>query len=100
MASIIRHVLIANRGEIATRIAKAAATCDIESGQSMLVMMSALFTLGRPTVYFELDETADPIEAYLNIISFSLLRRSMVWMPFAPGYGFLSENAKSRSSLR
>ena len=30
MASITK-VLIANRGEIATRIAKAAATCDIES---------------------------------------------------------------------
>ncbi len=92
MASITK-VLIANRGEIATRIAKAAATCDIESVAIYARDDELSLHTRQADQSFELDETADPIEAYLNVENIIAIAKEHGVDAIHPGYGFLSENA-------
>ena len=92
MASITK-VLIANRGEIATRIAKAAATCGIESVAIYARDDELSLHTRQADQSFELDETADPIEAYLNIENIIAIAKEHGVDAIHPGYGFLSENA-------
>ncbi len=88
----IRKLLIANRGEIAIRIMRAASEMDI--GTVSVYSREDRFALHR----FKADESyligADkgPIDAYLDIAGVIRIARESRVDAIHPGYGFLSEN--------
>ena len=88
----IRKLLVANRGEIAIRIMRAASEMDI--GTVSVFSREDRFALHR----FKADESyligADkgPIEAYLDIADVIRIARESRVDAIHPGYGFLSEN--------
>jgi acetyl/propionyl-CoA carboxylase alpha subunit/acetyl-CoA carboxylase carboxyltransferase component len=90
----LKRVLIANRGEIAIRIARAAAALGMES-VSVHAPADALSLHTRVT-----DETrqigagADPVKAYLDIDAIIEAARETACDCVHPGYGFLAENAE------
>src|SRR5699024_7566241 len=89
----IRKLLVANRGEIAIRIMRAA----VEMGISTVAIYAHedRFALHR----FKADESyligqgAKPIAAYLDIAGIIRIARECGADAIHPGYGFLSENA-------
>jgi pyruvate carboxylase subunit A len=87
----IRKVLIANRGEIATRIIRA---CK-ELGIKTVAIYSEADSKGIWVK--KADESymipGDPIKAYLNFYKITDIARSTGADAIHPGYGFLSENA-------
>jgi len=87
----IRKVLIANRGEIATRIIRA---CK-ELGIKTVAIYSEADSKGLWVK--KADEaymiSGDPIKAYLNFYKIVDLARNSGADAIHPGYGFLSENA-------
>ena len=88
------RVLIANRGEIAIRIARAAAALGIESVSvyapiDALSLHTRLTTLSR-----ELVATSDPVRAYLDIDALIRIARETACDCVHAGYGFLSENSR------
>jgi len=91
---LFKRVLIANRGEIAIRIARAAAGLGVAS-VSVHAAADAKGLHTRVT-----DETrligapgADPVAAYLDIEALVAVARETHCDAVHPGYGFLSENA-------
>ncbi|HTO58750.1 MAG TPA: biotin carboxylase N-terminal domain-containing protein, partial [Pseudomonadales bacterium] len=89
---MFKRVLIANRGEIAIRIAKAAAALGIESvGVYASVdaqSLHARFTTdARPL-------PGDPVRAYLDVDAIVSIAVDTGCDCVHPGYGFLSENAR------
>ena len=92
--SALSRVLIANRGEIAIRIARAAAGCGIES----VAVHAPIDHLGLHTrvadVSVALPEGSDPVAAYLNVAAIVAAAKAQGCDCVHPGYGFLSENAE------
>jgi acetyl/propionyl-CoA carboxylase alpha subunit/acetyl-CoA carboxylase carboxyltransferase component len=87
----LTRVLIANRGEIAVRIARAAAEAGIGS-----VAVHATDDVGSPHVTAADRAVALPgagARAYLNIEAIVAAARAEGCDALHPGYGFLSENA-------
>ena len=87
-----RRVLIANRGEIAIRIARAADALDMES-VAVYPPADALVLHPRfATHAHELTGAADPVAAYLNaeLLVAAALEHGCDCLH--PGYGFLSES--------
>ncbi|HPU52576.1 MAG TPA: carboxyl transferase domain-containing protein [Burkholderiaceae bacterium] len=94
---MFNRVLIANRGEIAIRIARAAASLGIESVAvhapiDALSLHSRLATRALE-IGSQLPRTADPVRAYLDIDAILDAARRSGSDCVHPGYGFLSENA-------
>ncbi len=93
---MFKRVLISNRGEIAIRIARAAAALGIES-VSVYAPVDALALHTRSsTLRRELNSaagTADPVRAYLDIDALLQIAAATDCDCVHPGYGFLSENA-------
>ena len=87
------RVLIANRGEIAIRIAKAAAALGIESVGVYAPVDAASLHTRFTTQANELAATPDPVRAYLDIDSLIRIARQTHCDCIHPGYGFLSENS-------
>ncbi len=89
-----KRVLIANRGEIAIRIAKAAASLGIES-VGVYAPVDALSLHTRLTTQArELrDGGTSPVSAYLNAAALIDIARETGCDCVHPGYGFLAENA-------
>ena len=91
----LQRVLIANRGEIAIRIARAAEALGIESvtvhaGADSLGLHTRIGTETR-----ELDgPPSDPIAAYLDAPAIVALAQEAGCDAVHPGYGFLAENAE------
>ncbi len=88
----IKRLLIANRGEIAIRVTRAA----IELGIDTIAIYSkedrfALHRFKTGESYL-IGEGKGPIEAYLDIDSIIQLARETHADAIHPGYGFLSEN--------
>jgi pyruvate carboxylase subunit A len=87
---VIRKILIANRGEIAVRIARACAEMGIKS--------VAIYTdADRHALHVKkADEAysvgADPMQGYLNAHTIVNLAVASGCDAIHPGYGFLSEN--------
>jgi acetyl/propionyl-CoA carboxylase alpha subunit/acetyl-CoA carboxylase carboxyltransferase component len=95
---LLKRVLIANRGEIAVRVAKAAAALDVESVAVYApVDASSLHTrfaneaheIGRRD-----GRGGQSVEAYLDAESLVRVAKSTGCDCVHPGYGFLSENAR------
>jgi acetyl/propionyl-CoA carboxylase alpha subunit/acetyl-CoA carboxylase carboxyltransferase component len=91
---MFKRVLIANRGEIAIRIARAAASLGVES--------VAVFTSAdAQSLHTKLADTAreigktggDPLRPYLDIDAVVAAAKESGADCVHPGYGFLSENA-------
>ncbi len=87
------RVLIANRGEIAIRIAKSATALGLESvGVYPAIDAFSLHTRCM-TESHEIGTAADAVEAYLNADALVQTAKSHSCDCLHPGYGFLSENA-------
>ncbi|MDO4772782.1 MAG: pyruvate carboxylase [Bacillota bacterium] len=89
----IKKLLVANRGEIAIRIFRAAS----ELGIRTIAIYSredtdSLFRLKADESYL-IGKNKGPIEAYLNIQEIIALAKRNAVDAIHPGYGFLSENA-------
>ena len=94
---MLKRVLIANRGEIAIRIARAAAGLGMES-VSVHHPADALGLHTRVTNESRVIEGAagssiDPVRAYLDIEAMIAAAKASHADCIHPGYGFLSENA-------
>ena len=90
-----KKVLISNRGEIAIRIAKAAAGLEMESvavyaPADALSLHTCAATEARPIGN---GAAADPIAAYLDAKSLVEVAQETGCDCVHPGYGFLAENA-------
>jgi acetyl/propionyl-CoA carboxylase alpha subunit/acetyl-CoA carboxylase carboxyltransferase component len=89
-----KRVLIANRGEIAIRIARAADSFGIEtvgvhSQADALGLHTRVVAESRP-----IGAGGDPVRAYLDIDALIEVARATACDCVHPGYGFLSENAE------
>jgi len=91
----LQRVLIANRGEIAVRVAKAAAALDIESVSVFPPADRLSLHTTATTTSHELPNgnDADPVAAYLNIEAIIDAAKATGCDAVHPGYGFLAENA-------
>ena len=90
----MERVLIANRGEIAVRIADAAASLGIESVSiAPPADAQALHTMATTTTV-QLPPGADPVAAYLDIDAVIQAGIDASCDAVHPGYGFLAENAE------
>ncbi|MGO9453336.1 MAG: carboxyl transferase domain-containing protein [Candidatus Binataceae bacterium] len=92
---MFKRVLIANRGEIAIRVARAASALGVES-VSVYAPADALSLHTRVTTESRAIGTAlasDPVRAYLDIEALIEAAKSNRCDSVHPGYGFLSENA-------
>jgi acetyl/propionyl-CoA carboxylase alpha subunit/acetyl-CoA carboxylase carboxyltransferase component len=89
-----KRVLIANRGEIAGRIARAAAALEVES-VGVFAPVDALSLHTRfATEAHEIpgSDPADPVAAYLDIDALIDIAIQSGCDAVHPGYGFLAEN--------
>jgi len=91
---MFRRVLIANRGEIAIRVARAATSLGVES-VSVFAAVDALSLHTRVTTKsVAIGEPSDqPVQAYLDIEALVAAAKSTGCDCVHPGYGFLSEKA-------
>ncbi len=95
--TMLTRVLIANRGEIAIRIAKSASALGMES-VSVHAAVDALalhtrFTTRAVEIGGTNGRTAGPVSAYLDPAELIQAAKTSGCDCVHPGYGFLSENA-------
>ena len=88
----LNRVLIANRGEIAIRIAKAADALGMESVAVYAPVDERSLHLVAATAAAVLPD-GDPVAAYLNAHALVEIAREHGCDCVHPGYGFLAENA-------
>jgi acetyl/propionyl-CoA carboxylase alpha subunit/acetyl-CoA carboxylase carboxyltransferase component len=93
---LLKRVLIANRGEIAIRVARAAAALGVES-VSVYAPSDALSLHTRVTTESRAlgksqEASIDPVRAYLDIEALIEAAKASDCDCVHPGYGFLSEN--------
>lgn len=89
----IKKLLIANRGEIAIRIARAAAELGIVT--VAIYTHEDRFSLHRhkSDEAYQIGEDKDPLKPYLDIDEIIRIAKESGADGIHPGYGFLSENA-------
>jgi pyruvate carboxylase len=89
----IKKVLIANRGEIAIRIARAASELDIRT--VAIYTYEDRYSLHRYKAdeAYQVGEDNDPLKPYLDMDAIINIARDCGADAIHPGYGFLSENA-------
>ena len=91
-----KRVLVSNRGEIAIRIAKAAAALGMESVGVYANVDSLSLHTRVTTQAHEIGtgEGADPVRAYLDAQALVQTAKKNACDCVHPGYGFLAENAE------
>src|SRR5580658_7056838 len=93
---LFKRVLIANRGEIAIRVARAASALGVES-VSVYAPADALSLHIRVTTEScalgTKAPSSDPVRAYLDVEALIEAAKASRCDSVHPGYGFLSENA-------
>ncbi len=90
----LKRVLIANRGEIAIRIARAAAALGMESVGVYAPVDNLALHPRFATESREIGSGADAVNAYLDIDAMVAVAVETGCDCVHPGYGFLSENAE------
>jgi acetyl/propionyl-CoA carboxylase alpha subunit/acetyl-CoA carboxylase carboxyltransferase component len=90
----MERVLIANRGEIAVRIAHAAAALGIETVAIAPPADATALHTTVATMTVALPAVGDPVAAYLDIDAVIQAGVDAGCDAVHPGYGFLSENAE------
>ena len=98
---MFKRVLIANRGEIAIRIARAAASLGVDTvavftSADSLSLHTRLADKAREIG----KRTADPVRGYLDIDAVIAAAKDSGSDCVHPGYGFLSENASFAERCR
>lgn len=89
----IQKVLIANRGEIAIRIARAASELEIRT--VAIYTYEDRYSLHRYKAdeAYQVGEDTDPLKPYLDMDAIIAIAKECEADAIHPGYGFLSENA-------
>lgn len=89
----IKKLLIANRGEIAIRISRAASELNIPT--VAVYTYEDRYSLHRYKAdeAYQIGEDKDPLKPYLNIDEIIAVAKECGANAIHPGYGFLSENA-------
>lgn len=89
----IQKVLIANRGEIAIRIARAASELEIRT--VAIYTYEDRYSLHRykSDEAYQVGEDNDPLKPYLDMDAIIAIAKDCGADAVHPGYGFLSENA-------
>ncbi len=94
---MLQRVLIANRGEIAIRIAKAASALGVDSVAVYAPVDSLSLHTRFATEAVEIgdpkEQAGDPVRTYLDAESLVAAAKASGCDSVHPGYGFLSENA-------
>ena len=93
---MFKRVLIANRGEIAIRVARAASALGVES-LSVYAPVDALSLHTRVATMahtLRSSQESDPVRAYLDIEELIEAAKTNGCDCVHPGYGFLSENSR------
>ena len=92
MTNKIRKILVANRGEIAIRVFRAAEELGLKT--AAIYSKEDRFALHRfkTDESYLIGENKDPIQAYLDIESIISIAKEINADAIHPGYGFLSEN--------
>ena len=92
MSAPFTRLLVANRGEIAIRVMRAAAEMGIET--VAVYSFEDRFALHRfkADQSYRIGEAGQPLAAYLDIAAIIKLARRVGVDAIHPGYGFLSEN--------
>ncbi len=92
---MLKRVLIANRGEIAIRIARAASSLGVESVAVFTPADSLSLHTRLASTAREIGASAatDPVRAYLDVEAIIAAAKDSGSDCVHPGYGFLSENA-------
>ena len=93
---MFKRVLIANRGEIAIRVARAASALGVES-VAVYARVDALSLHTRVTTEAHVldgppSHASDPVRAYLDTDALIAIAKASRCDCVHPGYGFLSEN--------
>ncbi len=100
MTTRLRRLLVANRGEIAIRVLRAATELELET--VAIYSREDRFALHR----FKADESylvgegASPVQAYLDIPGIVRIALEARVQAIHPGYGFLSENPDFADAVR
>jgi len=96
----IKKILVANRGEIAIRVMRAAAELDIDS--VAIYSQEDRFSLHRFKVAeaYLVGEGLTPVQAYLDIESIVRVALAAGVDAIHPGYGFLSESPEFAETCR
>jgi pyruvate carboxylase len=98
LARPIRKILVANRGEIAIRVMRAASELGI--AHVAIYSQEDRFSLHRTKAdeAYLVGEDRSPLEAYLAIDDILTIARAAGVDAIHPGYGFLSENPEFAES--
>jgi acetyl/propionyl-CoA carboxylase alpha subunit len=99
MQAMIRRLLIANRGEIAVRVARTAREMGIETAGVFSHGDAGAFHVLQTDQAVSLGE-GPPLETYLSIDRILEATRSSGADAVHPGYGFLSENPAFARAVR
>lgn len=95
--TLLKRVLIGNRGEIAIRVAKAAAALGVESvgiyAPADALSLHTRFMTETREIDGKKDRTGDPVGSYLDGEALIETAKESGCDCIHPGYGFLSENA-------
>ncbi|MDZ7667875.1 MAG: biotin carboxylase N-terminal domain-containing protein [Gammaproteobacteria bacterium] len=90
---MLNRVLISNRGEIAIRIARAAASLGMESVAIFAAADAAALHTRIADDAREIAADGDPVRAYLDAAAIVAAAQASGCDCVHPGYGFLAENA-------
>ncbi|MER1987441.1 MAG: pyruvate carboxylase [Solibacillus sp.] len=90
--SVIKKVLVANRGEIAIRIFRACTELDLKTVAIYSREDSGAFHRYKADEAYLVGDGKKPIDAYLDIEDILRIAKDAQVDAIHPGYGFLSEN--------
>lgn len=96
----IQKILVANRGEIAIRIFRAATELDIRTVAIYSREDRVSLHRQKADEAYLVGQGKDPLKAYLDIESILHIARDSRAQAIHPGYGFLSENPEFAEAVR